>query len=188
MSRSITKVLKIAAGLIIGVFLLLVIIGIMLPEPMDNTTSSKNAQTVASAPAPARPELRTDVCDYDWMFQTTPYIGDYHTAPVGSSYVIVSIYLKNNGDKSISTNPYYWNFVADGIKYTVDTATYDSSIRHQTVEVGKGGEMETQIVYIVKGKPSAATLEFNGFSGPDLQRVEHYGTLEAILEEFNTTG
>lgn len=169
MSRSLTTVLRIAAGLS-GVFLLLVIIGIMLPAPADNTTASAVSHTIPSVPV----IQETDVCDYDWTFQTTQYIGDYHIAPVGYSYAVVSIYLKNNGDKSISTNPYYWNFVANGIKYTANPATYDSSIRHQTVEVGKGGEMETQIVYIVKGVPTAATLEFNGLSGPDLQIVKHY--------------
>lgn len=182
MSRSITTVLEIAAGLIIGVFLLLLVIGIMSgPASTDNTTPSKNVQAPASAPAWEEPVIRTDVCDFDWTFQTTSYIGNYHTAPVGASYVIVSIYLKNNGDTSISTNPYHWNFVANGIKYTANTATYDSSIRHQTVEVGKGGEIETQIVYLVNGVPPEATLEYNGLSGPGLQKVTHY-TLDNILE------
>ena len=182
MSRSITKVLEIAAGLIIGVFLLLLVIGIMSgPASTDNTTPSKNVQAPAPAPAWEEPVIRTDVCDFDWTFQATQYIGNYKTAPAGSSYVIVNLYLKNNGDKSVSTNPYFWNFVADGIKYTADVATYDSSIRHQTVEVGKGGEMETQMVYLVKGVPTYATLEFNGFSAPDFQKVKYY-TLENMLE------
>ena len=181
MSRSITKVLEIAAGLIIGVFLLLLVIGIMSgPASTDNTTPSQNVQAPVPAPAWEEPVIRTDVCDFDWTFQTTPYIGEYYTAPAGSSYVVVNLYLKNNGNKPISTNPYYWNFVANGIKYTVDTATFDSSIHSQTVEVGKGGEIETQLVYLVNGVPTEATLEFNGFSGPDLLKVQHY-TLETLL-------
>lgn len=51
MSRSITKVLKIAAGLIICVFLILVVIGIMLPDPKstDGTTANAAAQTLTGA-------------------------------------------------------------------------------------------------------------------------------------------
>lgn len=53
MSRSITKILKIAAGLIIGVFLLLVVIGMTLPDhkSMDSTTASKAAKIVTNATA-----------------------------------------------------------------------------------------------------------------------------------------
>src|SRR5665647_271909 len=179
----IKTILKIAAGLILAFILLCIVITVIAPDTHttnNTTTSGKNAQMVASAPAPAIPVIGTDICDFDWRFQTTPYIGDYFTAPVGSSYVVVNLYLKNNGDKPISTNPYYWNFVANGIKYTVDTATFDSSILHQTVEVRKGGEIETQMVYLVTGVPTEATLEFNGFSGPDFLKVEHY-TLENLL-------
>lgn len=139
-----------------------------------------NAPDATHAPDAAPMPILTDVCDFDWTFQTTTYIGNYYAAPAGSSYVIVNMYLKNEGDKPISTNPYYWDFVANGIKYTVDTATFDSSIRSQTVEVRKGGEIETQMVYLVKGVPAEATLEFNGFSGPDLLKVQHY-TLETLL-------
>ena len=179
----IKTILKIAAGLILAFILLCIVITVIAPDAQttnNTTTSSKNAQMVASVPAPAIPVIGTDICDFDWTFQTTPYIGDYYIAPTGSSYVLVNLYLKNNGNKPISTNPYYWNFVANGIKYTVDVATFDSSIHSQTVEVGKGGEIETQLVYLVNGVPTEATLEFNGFSGPDLLKVQHY-TLETLL-------
>lgn len=182
---SFKTVLKIAGGLSIALILLGIVIAVIAPDAQttNNTTASgKTALVVASAPA--KPVIRTDVCNFDWTFQATQYIGNYNTAPVGSSYVIVNLYLKNNGDKSVSTNPYFWNFVADGIKYTSDVATYDSSIRHQTVEVGKGGEIETQMVYLVKGVPTEATLEFKGFSRPDFQKVKYYTppSLEEVAE------
>lgn len=53
MSRSVTRILKIAAGLIVGLFLLLVLIGIMLPDPTptDNTTTNTAAQSLTGATA-----------------------------------------------------------------------------------------------------------------------------------------
>jgi hypothetical protein len=47
----------------------------------------------------------------------------------------------------------------DGLKYTHDTATYDESIKIPMVDVVKGGETETTIVFLVKGHPTAATLK-----------------------------
>lgn len=54
--------------------------------------------------------------------------------------MIAQVYLKNEGDETISTNPYSWGLTADGLKYTHDVATYDQSINTPSVEVGKGGE------------------------------------------------
>jgi hypothetical protein len=48
--------------------------------------------------------------------------------------------------------------LADGIKYTPDASISSNSIKHQTVDVGKGGEIETQFVYLIKGDPSEAIL------------------------------
>jgi hypothetical protein len=115
-----------------------------------------------------------DFCYWDWKYGTTSRINDYESAPAGESYVVVNLYIKNNVDQSISTNPFFWSFTADGIKYTADAATFSSSIKHQSVDVGKGGEIETQIVYLVKGNPSDAHLTYTGFSAPDMQRINHY--------------
>ena len=195
--------MKTIVGILIGLCVLFLVFGCVGSMTESKNVSVDNAvqpttgaadQVMTNAPdvtpmptqpvyqngVPVRQEIQTDVCDFDWTFQPTTYIGDYYTAPAGSSYVIVNVYLKNNGNKPISTNPYYWNFVANGIKYTADSATYDSSTRHQTVEVGKGGEIETQLVYLVNGVPTSATLEFNGLSGPDLLKVQHF-TLENLL-------
>ena len=54
------------------------------------------------------------------------------------------------------------------------SATFSSSIKHQSVDVGKGGEIETQIVYLVKGNPSEARLSYTGFSAPDMLRIKHF--------------
>lgn len=134
-------------------------------------TETTTEATKSTTPTPTEKE---GVCNFDWQYGTTSSIGQYYTAPFGYSYVLVNLYIKNEADRSISTNPYYWNFVADGIKYSVDVASFSEGINQQTVEVGKGGEIEVQFVYLVQGNPREASLEYTGFSQPNVQRIEYY--------------
>lgn len=114
-----------------------------------------------------------DACLFDWKYYTTSSIGEYYKAPQGYNYAVVTIYLKNNADSTISTNPWSWTLIADGIEYNHDSSSYSEYINTQSVEVGKGGEMENTMVFIVKGTPVEATLEYTAF-GPDLVRIKHY--------------
>jgi|GEM_PF-1196218 len=135
----------------------------------DQNVASPSASPTISGDLSSEPqatpspiEESADVCYWDWEFGTTSKIGEYYVAPFGYSYVLVNLYLKNEGDGLVSTNPNYWPLTADGITYTPDTATYSDEINHQTVEVGKGGELETRMVYLVKGDPEEATLSYAG--------------------------
>jgi hypothetical protein len=49
--------------------------------------------------------------------------------------------------------------IADGLKYEYISTTFDSSLGYQDIEIVKGGETETTIVYPVKGHPATATLK-----------------------------
>lgn len=123
-------------------------------------------------------EVSTDtaVCYWDWQYATTSSIGQYHTAPAGYSYVVVQIYLKNNANIPVTTNAYNWKFIADGLQYDSDAATYSEVINHQTIEVGKGGEIETTIVYLVKGNPVEASIDYYDYQYPVFERIQHYTT------------
>ena len=96
---------------------------------------------------------------YDWKWYTTDNIGEYNKAPASSSYAVGTIYIKNEGDKGITTNPFDWYLIIYWLKYTYDSATHDSSINHLTYDVMKGAETETTIAYLVKGNPASATLK-----------------------------
>jgi len=150
------------------IIVLILFLAIMFTVGCTETTTEAAKSTT---PAPTE---REGVCNFDWQYGTTPSIGQYYTAPFGYSYVVVNLYIQNEDDRTISTNPYYWNFVADGIKYSVDVASFSEGINQQTVEVGKGGEIEVQLVYLVKGNPMEASLEYTGLSQPNVQRIEHY--------------
>jgi hypothetical protein len=115
-----------------------------------------------------------DVCQWDWTYSTHYQIGEYSTAPSGYIYALVSIYLKNNAEQTVSTNPYDWVFMADGIEYTHDSSTYSDVIKHQTLNVDKGGEIETQMVYLVKSTTNGAHLIYKGFGAPEMKRINHY--------------
>lgn len=119
----------------------------------------------------------TGVCYWDWEYSTTKSISEYYTAPSGYSYAIVKIYLKNDADQKVTTNPYSWIFTADGIQYNPDSSTFSDIIGHQDVDVVKGGEIETKIVYLVKGDPSEANLTYDSFSAPKMENANHYGSL-----------
>lgn len=137
----------------------------MLPStPADTNTPPTIAPKIEN----------TDVCYFDWQYSVISNIGPYSTAPAGYNYEVVTIYLKNNADKTVSTNPYFWILTADGIEYTVDSSTFSENINHQSVVVAKGGEIETRMVYVVKGDPLTATLNYNGVVSPEFVKIKHY--------------
>lgn len=119
-------------------------------------------------------EVPTEVCYSDWTYTITQSISQYYVAPAGYNYVIATIYLKNNADVPVSTNPYYWKFTADGLQYSADASTFSDVINHQNIEVGKGGEIETTIVYLVKGYPAEAEIGYYGIQSPIFERTAYY--------------
>ena len=41
-------------------------------------------------------------------------------------WLVVTLYLFNNGDQKITTNPSGWNLIADETKYEYSSTTFDS--------------------------------------------------------------
>ena len=113
---------------------------------------------------------------YDWKWYVTSHIGEYTIAPLGYEYVVITLYIQNDGDQSITTSPSGWNLIADGIKYEHDASTFDRSIAYQDIEIVKGRNIETKIVYLVKGKPTNVHLQFDGIwgIGPTFKEINHY--------------
>jgi len=102
-----------------------------------------------------------NVCYYDWKWYTTSNIW-YSSASAGYEYAVVTLYLQNYGDQKITTNPSGWNLIANGLKYGYNSMTFDSSLGYQDIEVVNGGEIETKIVYLVKGNLTPAHLQYDG--------------------------
>lgn len=121
-------------------------------------------------------EVPTEVCYVDWQYSFTPFIGSYYKAPTGYNYAVVNIYLQNEANVPVSTNPYFWKFSANGLQYDVDVSTFSEEVNHQTIEVGKGGRFETTLVYLVKDYPHQANLTYTGLQSPYFERMQHYTT------------
>ncbi len=98
-------------------------------------------------------------------------------APHDYEYVIVTLYLFNNGDQKITINPSGWNLIADELNYEYSSTTFDISLGYQDIEIVKGGDIETIIVYLVKGHSTSAHLQYNRLCAMVLsfKQVKHYG-------------
>jgi hypothetical protein len=121
------------------------------------------------------------VCYWDWTWHTTDHIGT-SKAPVGSEYIVATLYLKNIGDQKITTSSNGWNLIADGLKYEQDTNTFNSSLGRQDIEIAKGGDIETNIVYLIKGHPTHFQLQYDGTwaTGLSVAKINYYGNLSAL--------
>lgn len=97
----------------------------------------------------------------NWTFYTAQSVG-YQTAPTGSMYYVVDVNIKNTGTQTYSTNPYYWELVADGITYSIDAATFDPSINSRTVNIAPGGSFENKYVFLVSGNHDQIFLKYIG--------------------------
>lgn len=63
--------------------------------------------------------------------------------------------------------------IINGLQHDEDSATFDAFIGNQAVDVLKGGELKTKIVYKVKGYPTTGYLKYDRSYGPTLQRVNY---------------
>jgi len=162
------------SGALRFVLVLCLLVGFGMASPNNTSKTAVDPGISLSNTTTAPTTQNSNVCYWDWRGTLTHNIGSYFSAPSGKDYVIVDLYIKNNADQSISTNPYNWNFVANGITYTVDSATFDNSIKSQSVDVGKGGEVETQMVFLVNGEPSNAEMKYVGLFNPEMARIHHF--------------
>ena len=121
------------------------------------------------------------VCYWDWKWYETSHIGD-NKAPVGSEYIVATLYLRNIGDQKITTSANGWNLIADGLKYEQDTNTFNSSLGSQNIEIVEGGDIEIKIVYLVKGHVTHAQLQYDGAWGKGLSvaKVNYYGNQSGL--------
>ena len=118
------------------------------------------------------------VCRWDFKVRTTDHIGNYYQylkeyqweAREGYIFAIVTIRIVNNASKTVSTNPWNWRMVINGVEYLHHTATYDDEINQITVDVGKGGDVTTEIVYEIPADATSYELKYTGLFPPKMVR------------------
>ena len=129
--------------------------------------------------AAATSDDTNSVCNWDWY--PTSHIGDARV-PVGYEYIVVTLYLKNIGDQKITTSSSGWNLIANGLKYGHDVNTFNGSLGRQDIEIAKGGDIETKIVYLIKGHPTHFQLQYDGTwaTGLSVAKINYYGNQSAL--------
>jgi hypothetical protein len=67
--------------------------------------------------------------------------------------------------------------IADGFKYEYSSTTFDSPLGYKDIKIVKGRDIETKIVYLVKGHSTNGYLQYNELCGmgPSFKQVNHYG-------------
>lgn len=147
-------------GIVVLLTLLASILGVgCVGEVMEITETP--VQVVVNLSAPIQ-TLEQDVSKYNFKWDIGSRIGEYHKAPSGYTYAVVSYTIQNDGPSAISTNPFYWGFKADGILYSYDSSSYSDEINHMTVDISPGGTFSNKIVFIVPEDTTEGGLVYRG--------------------------
>lgn len=144
------------------------------PDNTQYITSSSNATPEASTKT-----QNNNVCYWDWKYTKT---NGYDSAP-GYEYIIVTIYLKNDADQSVSIRSEDWTLITDGIKYSpnedITTQLYYDDVENNSMlfkiypDVGTGKEIEVRMAYQIEGDLYKEKLVYN-LPTPTLKRINHY--------------
>lgn len=124
--------------------------------PTSNITP---ASTETPSPKPPITPALVDISQYlDWNY-TIAKENFYVTVPEGDSFVSVTINIHNNGDVPISTDPSCWKFISDGVSYSNEPVT-SAFYAPSQFEVKPGESLTFIINYLVKGTPTAGSLQY----------------------------
>lgn len=119
----------------------------------------------------------------------------YHVANQGNGYLIVTLEIHNNIEKTFGTNPLNFYLIANNVKYTLDFATYSLPDTLQSVEALKGGTVSGSIAFQVPEKTNDYQLYYGApFTSFNINWI-HYVTSttqaireQLILEAYNWNG
>ena len=141
----------------------IIIIILILVAFSGCVSNAEQTQTDDIPEVQPTPKHTENIFDYT-TFECTRYnqIGEYNFAPAGKSYAVVDIHINNQGTQTYTTNPWNWQLKVNGVTYNHDTSTYDKSVNMMNVQVGPGGSIDTQIVFLVDGEPVDFELIYNG--------------------------
>jgi len=94
--------------------------------------------------------------NFNWTLRRALFNGYEFVYPdnPNNHFAVVKLKVINSGSIPVSTNLFYWKFVADNNEYTWSTNYLSSTINSQSVTVNRGGTAEVEIVYEV---PSTTT-------------------------------
>lgn len=140
----------------IGIFLVLIVSSLFLGcvEP-SNDIEIVNEPSVTIVPISEQ-----NVAKYDFEWYTTDHIGEYHTAPYGYTYAVVTYKIQNNGHYTIDISPLYWTFTVNGISYDYCSESYDDSINTMSAKISPGSSFTNKIAFIIHDGGSRGALKY----------------------------
>lgn len=116
----------------------------------------------------------TGVCYYDWKGTAPSYLN----ANVSQDYIyyMVTLYVKNEASQPVTINAAAWRLSVNGVEYFMDGNTFFAPGYQQPADITKGGEIETQLVYRIKGIPSQSESDmvYIKSDAPKMQRIKYY--------------
>ncbi|WP_135606862.1 hypothetical protein [Methanococcoides sp. NM1] len=124
----------------------------------------------------------TEYFEYDMTWYKQKTIG-YQTAPSGYTHAICTLYIKNYADEPISTYAGNWKFVANGVVYDYDSVIYSDYISYNSVDIIKGGEFETQFVYLISDDVNTGYMVYDEYGAPEMRPIKYYKTAADVAAE-----
>jgi hypothetical protein len=137
------------------------------PSPMVTPTPTSTPIVTATPTATPTPTKSVAISytmvtkqSFVWMgFSGTSYV---QQADSGKVFLEVNMTIKNNGYDSFNTNPYYFNAVADNIKYSVDGYTYYVD-NWDTVDVLNGGTFRGTLLFQIPESARSYVVGYEAF-------------------------
>ena len=137
-------------------------------NPQQNDTEKPNSTT--SSPLPTTqpmPNSTTPSVDITYNVLTKPSIGwnwssdfsGYVQSDPGKVFLVVNLTIRNNGYEEFSTNPYYFDAVADGVRYGFDNRTWNFA-NWEPLELTIGETYSGTLVFQIPATTQSVTVDY----------------------------
>jgi len=137
-------------------------------NPQQNDTEKPNSTT--SSPLPTTqpmPNSTTPSVDVIYNVLTKPSISwnwssdcsGYVQSDPGNVFLVVNLTIKNNGYEEFSTNPYYFDAVADGVRYGFDNRTWNVA-NWEPIELIIGETYSGTLIFQIPATTQSVTVDY----------------------------
>jgi len=137
-------------------------------NPQQNDTEKPNSTT--SSPLPTiqpMPNSTTPSVDIIYNVLTKPSISwnwssdcsGYVQSDPRNVFLVVNLTIKNNGYEEFSTNPYYFDAVADGVRYGFDNRTWNVA-NWEPIELIIGETYSGTLIFQIPATAQSVTVDY----------------------------
>jgi len=155
--------LKVSIGVLVGIFMFIVIVSAIVSMPSNQQNTDTTGSTDNASPSPnASPNITIAYSVEKEQYVITSHY-DVILPDSDKVFLEVNVTIRNNGySDSFNTNPYYFNLVADNIKYSNNYDTLRAG-KWNTVDVLNDGTYNGILVFQVPESTTSFTLGYEAF-------------------------